>query len=103
MATVFPEVAEQPCWNHRIVNVLDTLPLETARRRACAAHADPIRGDAGGRGAAEGRVPGVGHEEGGARRGSSRPTGRLIRDIFQLTERCLTLPLSRQILWRSRD
>jgi transposase-like protein len=23
---VFPEVAEQRCWNHRIVNVLDTLP-----------------------------------------------------------------------------
>ncbi len=26
VATVFPEVAEQRCWNHRIVNVLDTLP-----------------------------------------------------------------------------
>jgi len=26
VTTVFPEVAEQRCWNHRIVNVLDTLP-----------------------------------------------------------------------------
>jgi len=26
VATVFPEVDEQRCWNHRIVNVLDTLP-----------------------------------------------------------------------------
>jgi putative transposase len=26
VATVFPQVAEQRCWNHRIVNVLDTLP-----------------------------------------------------------------------------
>src|SRR5882724_7367546 len=26
VATVFPEVEEQRCWNHRIVNVLDTLP-----------------------------------------------------------------------------
>jgi len=26
VATVFPEVAEQRCWNHRIVNALDTLP-----------------------------------------------------------------------------
>jgi len=26
VATVFPEVAEQRCWNHRIVSVLDTLP-----------------------------------------------------------------------------
>ncbi len=26
VATVFPEIAEQRCWNHRIVNVLDTLP-----------------------------------------------------------------------------
>jgi transposase-like protein len=26
VATVFPEAAEQRCWNHRIVNVLDTLP-----------------------------------------------------------------------------
>jgi putative transposase len=25
VTTVFPEVAEQRCWNHRIVNVLDTL------------------------------------------------------------------------------
>ncbi len=23
---VYPEAAEQRCWNHRIVNVLDTLP-----------------------------------------------------------------------------
>ena len=26
MATVFPAAEEQRCWNHRIVNVLDTLP-----------------------------------------------------------------------------
>jgi transposase-like protein len=26
VTTVFPEVDEQRCWNHRIVNVLDTLP-----------------------------------------------------------------------------
>jgi putative transposase len=26
VATVFPEVDEQRCWNHRIVNVLDVLP-----------------------------------------------------------------------------
>ena len=26
LAAVFPEVAEQRCWNHRIVNVLDKLP-----------------------------------------------------------------------------
>jgi putative transposase len=26
LAQVFPEVAEQRCWNHKIVNVLDTLP-----------------------------------------------------------------------------
>ena len=26
VVTVFPEVDEQRCWNHRIVNVLDTLP-----------------------------------------------------------------------------
>ena len=26
VATVFPEAAEQRCWNHRIVDVLDTLP-----------------------------------------------------------------------------
>jgi putative transposase len=26
VATVFPQVDEQRCWNHRIVNVLDTLP-----------------------------------------------------------------------------
>ena len=26
VATVFPEVAEQRCWNHRIVNVLDPVP-----------------------------------------------------------------------------
>jgi len=26
MAEVFPEVAEQRCWNHKIVNVLDRLP-----------------------------------------------------------------------------
>ena len=26
VVTVFPEVAEQRCWNHRIVNVLDALP-----------------------------------------------------------------------------
>ena len=26
MASVFPTVGEQRCWNHRLVNVLDTLP-----------------------------------------------------------------------------
>src|SRR6185295_11033912 len=26
LSEVFPEVAEQRCWNHKIVNVLDTLP-----------------------------------------------------------------------------
>ena len=26
VTTIFPEAAEQRCWNHRIVNVLDTLP-----------------------------------------------------------------------------
>lgn len=26
LAQVFPEVSEQRCWNHKIVNVLDTLP-----------------------------------------------------------------------------
>jgi transposase-like protein len=26
VATVFPQAEEQRCWNHRIVNVLDTLP-----------------------------------------------------------------------------
>jgi transposase-like protein len=26
LAEVFPEVAEQRCWNHKLVNVLDTLP-----------------------------------------------------------------------------
>ena len=27
LAAVFPEVAEQRCWNHRLLNVLDKLPL----------------------------------------------------------------------------
>jgi len=29
LAEVWPEVAEQRCWNHRIVNVLDQLPKKT--------------------------------------------------------------------------
>ena len=28
LAAVFPEAAEQRCWNHRILNVLDKLPLK---------------------------------------------------------------------------
>jgi putative transposase len=28
VATVFPTVAEQRCWNHRLLNVLDKLPLK---------------------------------------------------------------------------
>ena len=28
MTAVFPEVAEQRCWNHRLLNVLDKLPLK---------------------------------------------------------------------------
>ena len=42
---------------------------EAAGRGASAAHADPLRRDAGGGRAAEARVPGVGHEEGRRRRG----------------------------------
>ena len=26
LCNVYPEAAEQRCWNHRIVNILDTLP-----------------------------------------------------------------------------
>ena len=32
LSAVFPEAAEQRCWNHRIVNVLDKLPQEAAGR-----------------------------------------------------------------------
>jgi transposase-like protein len=28
LATVFPEAAEQRCWNHRLLNLLDKLPLK---------------------------------------------------------------------------
>jgi transposase-like protein len=28
LAAVFPEAAEQRCWNHRLLNVLDKLPLK---------------------------------------------------------------------------
>ena len=32
VATVFPAAEEQRCWNHRIVNVLDTLPEKLQAR-----------------------------------------------------------------------
>src|SRR5712664_2083938 len=57
--------------------VLEPSPRERARHAAeaasgggaGAAHEDPLRGDAGGGGAPEADVPGVGHEEGRRRRG----------------------------------
>jgi transposase-like protein len=49
LAAVFPEVAEQRCWNHKIVNVLDALPkkLQTeARPLLCAIPYAPTRREA---------------------------------------------------------
>lgn len=49
LAAVFPEVAEQRCWNHKIVNVLDTLPRKLhaeARELLCRIPYAPTRREA---------------------------------------------------------
>jgi putative transposase len=49
LAEVFPEVAEQRCWNHKIVNVLDTLPKKLhaeARELLCRIPYAPTRHEA---------------------------------------------------------
>src|SRR5712692_8071448 len=68
VGTVFPTVREQRCWNHRLVNVLDTLPKKPGRGPR-APDEDSVRGDAGRGRAPEAGVPGVGHQEGRRRRG----------------------------------
>jgi len=49
LATVLPEVAEQRCWNHKIINVLDALPKKLhseARELLCRIPYAPTRREA---------------------------------------------------------
>jgi len=49
LAEVWPEAAEQRCWNHKILNVLDQLPLKLqtmAREQLCAIPYAETRADA---------------------------------------------------------
>jgi transposase-like protein len=49
LSSVFPEVAEQRCWNHKIVNVLDALPKKLqaeARELLCSIPYAPTRREA---------------------------------------------------------
>ena len=49
LSEVFPEVAEQRCWNHKILNVLDTLPKKLqaeARELLCRIPYAPTRREA---------------------------------------------------------
>ena len=43
VAEIWPHTAEQRCWNHRILNVLNKLPKSVAGRSARTTHADPVR------------------------------------------------------------
>src|SRR5207249_1529527 len=66
---------------------------EAAERGAGPADEDSLRGDAGGGGAAEGRVPGLGHEEGRTRSGPA-PGGGLgaAGDLLRVPEGALETP-----------
>jgi putative transposase len=49
LTEVWPEAAEQRCWNHKIMNVLDQLPLKLqamAREQLCAIPYAPARAEA---------------------------------------------------------
>jgi putative transposase len=93
VGSVFPTVREQRCWNHHLVNVLDTLPKTLQGRGPGVAHEDPLRGHAGGGGAAQAGVSGVGHEEG---RGPGEPPARgglgAVGDLLRLPEGALETP-----------
>ena len=74
LAAVFPEAKEQRCWNHRLLNVLDKLPLQAAGRSAESADQDPVCRDAGGGRAAEAGVPGLVHQARATPRSAARST-----------------------------
>ena len=42
LRNVYPEAAEQRCWNHKILNVLDKLPKERAGSGQAAAVSYPL-------------------------------------------------------------
>ena len=93
VATVFPEVDEQRCWNHRIVNVLDTLPQKLQGEGRALLTKIPYAETREEAERQKGRVPGVGHDEGGARRGPA-PRGGLgaAGDLLRVPEGALEAP-----------
>jgi hypothetical protein len=62
LPAVFPMAAEQRCWNHRLLNLLDKVPTRRHGRGEESAHQDPLRRDVRGSRAAEAGLPDLGNE-----------------------------------------
>ena len=93
VATVFPAAEEQRCWNHRIVNVLDTLPQKLQGEGRALLTQIPYAETREEAERQKRRVPGVGHEEGRRRRGPA-PGGGLgaAGDLLRVPEGALEAP-----------
>jgi len=93
LPAVFPTAAEQRCWNHRLLNLLDKLPRRLQAEAKSLLTKIPLCRDPRGGGAAEAGLPDVGDE---ARRGGRRPSAGsglgALGDVLPVPEGALEAP-----------